>query len=404
MEGAPASLSASSRPQLSAPFNRSSLDALMDERGIDVLLITSKHNIQYFLGGYRYFFYSYMDAHGLSRYLPIVIYVKGELGAAAYVGSPMEIYEKEHGKFWVAETYFDNMTVEQFASAAAGHLKRLGRTSGRIGLEMDFLPHSALVVLNKALPQAEFVNANFLLEVFRAVKTPKELEALRIASEKVVDSMLAVIAGHGEGSKKSELVDALMREEVARGLFFEYALINMGSSFNRAPSEQVWKKGEVLAIDSGGNYRGYIGDLCRMAILGDPDQELQDLLGEVDAIQQAARKPIRAGRLGREIFESADKVVEASPFKSRLEFVAHGMGIVGHEAPWLTDRASVPYEAYHADRPLQAGMVLSIETTLLHSRGFIKLEDTVAVTEGGWEAFADYGRGWNRAGREAAAA
>ncbi len=44
-------------------------------------------------------------------------------------------------------------------------------------------------------------------------------------------------------------------------------------------------------------------------------------------------------------------------------------------------------------------MVLSIETTLKHpSRGFIKLEDTVAVTADGWEGFGDRGRGWNRGG------
>jgi len=49
--------------------------------------------------------------------------------------------------------------------------------------------------------------------------------------------------------------------------------------------------------------------------------------------------------------------------------------------------------------PLQKGMVLSIETTILHPRrGFIKLEDTVAVTESGWEGFGDRGRGWNRCG------
>jgi Xaa-Pro aminopeptidase len=41
-------------------------------------------------------------------------------------------------------------------------------------------------------------------------------------------------------------------------------------------------------------------------------------------------------------------------------------------------------------------MVISIETAILHpKRGFIKLEDTVAVTESGWEGFGDDGRGWN---------
>ena len=147
----------------------------------------------------------------------------------------------------------------------------------------------------------------------------------------------------------------------------------------------------------GGNYRGYIGDLCRMGYAGKPDAELDDLLGEVEAIQQAARKPIRAGARGGDVYVEPDAVVARSPHRDRIEFVAHGMGIVGHEAPWLTDRCSVPYPAYHADRALDAGMVISVETTLMHPRrGFIKLEDTVAVTETGWESFGDHGRGWNR--------
>jgi Xaa-Pro aminopeptidase len=46
---------------------------------------------------------------------------------------------------------------------------------------------------------------------------------------------------------------------------------------------------------------------------------------------------------------------------------------------------------------LEAGMVISIETTLPHPRrGFIKLEDTIAVTSDGYQAFGDGGRGWNR--------
>jgi Xaa-Pro aminopeptidase len=44
-------------------------------------------------------------------------------------------------------------------------------------------------------------------------------------------------------------------------------------------------------------------------------------------------------------------------------------------------------------------MALSIETTMLHpKRGVIKLEDTVAVTAEGWEAYGDSLRGWNRGG------
>ena len=47
-----------------------------------------------------------------------------------------------------------------------------------------------------------------------------------------------------------------------RGLTFDYCLIAAGPSLNRAPSDQRWEKGDVLSLDSGGNYHGYIGDVC----------------------------------------------------------------------------------------------------------------------------------------------
>jgi Xaa-Pro aminopeptidase len=383
----------SSRP----PFDARRLDTLMDGAGIDVLVATSKHNIQYLLGGYRYFFYSAMDAHGLNRYLPFFIYFKGSPAASAYVGSPMERYEQDLGKFWVERTHFKNMTAAQSAASAVEQIQRHARGAARIGVEMSFLPVEAFNVLRGAFPDAEFVNATFTLELLRAVKTPFELRLIRAASEKVADAMLTVFSGLGEGVTKTAIVQALEREEIRHGLKFDYCLINMGAVFNRAPSNQAWKKGEVLALDSGGNASGYIGDLTRMAVLGEPDAELIDLLAEIEEIQQAARRPIRAGTRGGDIYAEPDSLVERSAYRDKLEFFAHGMGLVSHEAPWLTDRCSVPYAAYHADRALEAGMVLSIETTLQHPvRGFIKLEDTVVVTETGWEAYGDHGRGWNR--------
>src|SRR5437660_9494278 len=88
------------------PFDAARLDRLMDDAGIDVLLATSKHNVQYLLGGHRAFFFDYMDAMGLSRYLPIVIYPKGAPGKAAFFGHRLENFQREVAPFWtpVAET------------------------------------------------------------------------------------------------------------------------------------------------------------------------------------------------------------------------------------------------------------------------------------------------------------
>jgi Xaa-Pro aminopeptidase len=378
------------------PFDTSRLDALLEEAGLDAVLVTSKHSIQYLLGGYRYFFYSNMDAHGLSRYLPFLVYVKGRPYETAYIASPMEAYEHDMGKFWLSDVSFGNMTSRQSAASAVTALCRLAPTARHVGIEPGFLPIDAYEVLQDGLPDARFVSATLPLELLRAVKTPAELQLLEQASVRVVEAMKVTIDEHGAGASKAAIVETLRREEASRGLGFDYCLITMGQSFNRAPSGETWRKNEVMSLDSGGNLGGYIGDLCRMAIVGEPDAELEDLLGEIDAIQMAARRNIRAGVCGGDILTDPEALVERSPHRSILDFVAHGMGIVSHEAPWLTARYSVPYDAYHADRPLQSGMVLSIETTMLHPRrGFIKLEDTVAVTQTGWQAFGDLYRGWN---------
>ena len=382
----------------SIPFDTKRLDSLMEDAGIDVLLATSKHNVQYLLGGHRAFFFDYMDAMGLSRYLPIVVYSKGAPDRAAFFGHRLENHQREVRTFWTPETNCTSSGSVDVMKKAVEHIKKVGSVK-RVGVEMAFLPMDAATALRSALPDATIVDALFVLERLRALKSPAELEMVRIASERVIESMQAVIAKHGPGTTKQELADALKVEETNRGLTFEYCLIAAGASHNRAPSDQRWEEGDVLSVDSGGNFHGYIGDLARMAILGEPDAELVDLLGEIEAIQRASMKPVKAGVMGGEIYASAEALLAKSKQHNHMHFLAHGMGLVSHEAPRLTATGPVPYDAYDATRPLETGMVVSVETTLQHpKRGFIKLEDTIAVTDTGYEIYGEGARGWNRGG------
>jgi Xaa-Pro aminopeptidase len=381
------------------PFDADRLDRLMDEASLNVLVATSKHNVQYLLGGHRALFFDYMDAMGVSRYLPVFVYVKGAVDKAAYFGHRLEGYQREVKPFWVATAQTASSGSVDAMQKAIDHIRQLGLRPRRIGVEMAFLPLDAGTALRSAFPDVEIADALVVLERQRAHKSADELEKLRIASDRVIDSMLAVVANHGPGTSKLELAEALRREETNRGLTFEYCLIAAGTSHNRAPSEQKWEEGDVLSLDSGGNYHGYIGDVARMAILGEPDTELGELLAEIEQIQQAAFKSIKAGAMGGDIYAAAEPLVRRSRQHNHLHFLAHGMGLVSHEAPRLTNSGPVPYTDDDAHRPLEAGMVISVETTLLHPRrGFIKLEDTVAVTETGYDVYGDRARGWLRGG------
>jgi Xaa-Pro aminopeptidase len=383
---------------LKIPFDHARLDRLMDEAGIDVVIATSKHNVAYLLGGHRANFFDYMDATGITRYLPVLVYPRAKPEQAAYIGHRLEKFQRDVKPMWTGETQTSSAGSVDAMQKAVDYMRKAGMKPKRIAAEFGFLPYDASIVLRNAFPDADWVDALYVLERQRAKKSPDELKKIKYASEAVIASMQAVIASHGPGASKNEIVEALRREETNRGLIFEYCLITCGSSHNRAPSDQLWEQGDIMSIDSGGNFQGYIGDLCRMAIQGEPDAELVDLLAEIECIQRAAMQPVRAGAMGREIYGAAEPLRAKSKHHDHLEFLGHGMGLVSHEAPRLTDHGPVPYPAPDADLPLEAGEVISVETTLLHpTRGFIKLEDTVVVTDTGHEIYGDGARGWNRA-------
>ena len=237
-------MSAQPKPLAShIPFSTARLDTLLDEAGIDVLVATSKHNVQYLLGGHRAFFFDYMDAMGLSRYLPIFVYMKGAPDKAAFFGHRLEGFQKENKPFWVAEANTSASGSVDAMQKAIDYIRKLGPRPRRIGVEMGFLPLDAGTALRNAFTDSEIVDAIVVLERLRARKSADELAKLRVASDCVIDSMRAVIAEHGPGTTKQQLADALRLEETRRGLTFEYCLIAAGASHNRAPSDQPWNEG-----------------------------------------------------------------------------------------------------------------------------------------------------------------
>ncbi|MBY9027798.1 M24 family metallopeptidase, partial [Pseudomonas fluorescens] len=159
-------------------------------------------------------------------------------------------------------------TSVEAVTLALKHVKAIATSGFRIGIEMSFLPADAADVLRKELPNCHFVEAMRPLEKLRSIKTAAELEILREASERVVASMLDVVSRAQPGHSKREIIAHLRQAELSRDMIFEYALVTIGTSLNRAPSDQRLEPGDIISLDSGGNYRGYIGDLCRMAVHG----------------------------------------------------------------------------------------------------------------------------------------
>ena len=386
-----------------APFDTARLDRLMDEAGIDVLVTTSKHNVQYLLGGHRAFFFESMDAMGLSRYLPVFVYAKGAPDKAGFFGHRMENFQNEVKPFWVSEIDVKNSGSVDVMEKAVDYIRKLGPKPKRLGAELAFIPADSMAVLRKAFPDSEIKDALFVLERLRALKTPEELEKLRIASDLVINSMLAVIASHGAGATKAELSEALRREETYaradirllpdRGWLRASIALRQTSAGKKAIRCRSIPAATITAISA--TWRAWQWSASRTA-----NWSIYWPRWKRSNRRRCSRSA--PGVLGKEIYAAADAVLHKSKLHNHTHFLAHGMGLVSHEAPRLTNSGPVPYDAYDADRPLEAGMVVSVETTLQHPRrGFIKLEDTVVVTPSGFQVYGDRARGWNRAGSAA---
>ena len=139
------------------PFDNHLLDRLMDEAHIDVALTTSKHNVQYLLGGHRTFFFDHMEAMGPSRYLPVLAYPRGAPEQASYVGHGSERFQHVLNPFWTPEVYTGPADSAVSMQKTIDHLRKLGLKPRRIGVEFPFLPADAAMLLQQSFPDAEIV-------------------------------------------------------------------------------------------------------------------------------------------------------------------------------------------------------------------------------------------------------
>ena len=164
--------------------------------------------------------------------------------------------QQDFEELWVKRVENVSWTTTETARTAADLLRRAGAATGTVGVERSFLPDDAREVLERALPEARFVEALPVLEELRAVKRPDEARAPPARRRPIIESMLAVVESAEPGEPTAEIAQRLRLEETTRGLSFEYCAVSAGRSPNRAPSRTV-ERGDVLSLDSGGSLHVY---------------------------------------------------------------------------------------------------------------------------------------------------
>jgi len=368
------------------PFDAAKLESLMEKAGLGIAVACSRHNVRYLSGGYFYHFHENSTRMAQSQYLPFVGIVRNAPDDSFYIHRPDESGQMGTVKLWFPDFVEALRGTLTSAASLARRIRSLGLARGRIGLEMPFIPADAFLFLSKELPEAEFVDATAVFEELRAIKSGRELDVMRSAYARLADAIHATFEACGAGCTTKDVEQRVRVEMTDRGLGFLFALVCAGPGFLRAPSQARWEEGRIMHIDAGGADGDYVADICRMGCLGEPGPLARELHLACIEVQDRVRGAIKPGITCRNVLTIGQDASKDYDFSRYARFVVHGIGMVPYEQP-VFDPPN--------DRPLEEGMVISIETDFIHPEvGHVKIEDAVAVTSVGCEGFGDRGRDW----------
>lgn len=267
----------------------------------------------------------------------------------------------------------------------------LGLDGKRIGVEPRQMRLLEFSHIKAGAPEADYPDASDVLARLRLKKDKAEVEALRRAvkiAQTALEATLPLInIGMTEKALASELVMNLLKHGSDPEMPFAPIVSAGPNSANphASPSERKLRAGDLLVVDWGAAYNGYVSDLTRTFAVGEVDDEcnkIHKIVQEANAAGRAAGKPgVPCANVDKATRDVIEKAGYGKYFTHRT---GHGIGMEGHEDPYMrSDNMQL----------LEPGMAFTVEPGIyLTNRNGVRIEDNVVITETGADVLSDMPR------------
>jgi Xaa-Pro dipeptidase len=349
---------------------------LMAEQRIDALMLCPGTSLEYFTN---------INWSGGERLFTCVIPAKGE----PFFVCPS--FEEDRAREQIALGPFagtaDVRTWHEHESPyerVAQGLRDRGVTTGRIGVEerTDFVFSDGV---RQAASSTTVVSGTPITAGCRMVKDAHELELMQLASTVTLKAYEAAYRALKEGMNQNDFARLVSMAHSRLGFqgsagvqVGEYSALPHGSI---AP--QTIREGTILLIDGGCEVGGYQSDLSRTFVLGKPTDKMRSVFEIERKAQDAALAAAKPGVPCEAVDAAARKVIVDAGYGPDYKYfthrVGHGMGMDGHEWPYLVRGNKLP---------LAPGMTFSDEPGIyLRGEFGVRLEDDMHITEDGAKLF-----------------
>ena len=277
--------------------------------------------------------------------------------------------------------------------AFAAAFEATGLAGRRIGVEARRIRFLELALFERAGGAPEAVDADPVFAALRMRKDDREVAHMRVAvsiAERALEATLPMVRpGATERHVAARLTIALLEAGSDPELPFSpiVAAGASGANPHAFPTSRILESGDLVTIDWGAAYAGYLSDITRtFALAGAPvAPELERAYDAVLRANEAGRAAARPGATGEAVDRAARSVIEAAGLGAYfLHRTGHGLGLEGHEEP----------DMKAGDRTvLEPGMTFTVEPGVyLPGVGGVRIEDDVLVTPSGAETLTTLDR------------
>jgi len=354
---------------------------LMGDQKIDAIILAGGTSLNYFTG---------IRWGNSERLFAVVIPKVGK----PYIVTPAFEEDRTREQLVAGSMEHTDISVYQedespFEKVAQG-LKDRGIATGRIGVE-ETTKFVFADSVGGAAPALRVTGATPITAGCRMIKEAHEVELMRLACQVTLKCYEAVFHALEPGMTQGQ-VSGLISAAYGRLGFPGFASVQVGE-YTALPhgsiTPQTIREGTIIMIDDGCTVEAYQSDITRTFVLGKATDKMKKVFDIVHEAQTAALKAARPGVPLESIDAAGRKVVVDAGYGPGFTYfthrLGHGMGMDGHEWPYL-----VKNNMYGWEKALkaQAGMVFSDEPGIYIRGEFgVRLEDDMHITADGAELF-----------------
>jgi Xaa-Pro dipeptidase len=266
----------------------------------------------------------------------------------------------------------------------ADGLKDRGLAAARLGAE-ETVRYVFSEGVAKSAPALQIVSATPVTAGCRMIKSPHELQLMTLANQVTLAAYEAAYLSTKEGMTQRDFGQMVSAAHERQG-FPGGASIQVGENSalpHGSAKPQVIREGTILLMDGGCRVEDYESDISRTVVLGKPADKMKKVFDIVHRAQAAALAAAKPGAQCQAVDAAARKIIADAGYGPDYKYfthrVGHGIGMDGHEWPYLVRGNTLP---------LAPKMCFSDEPGIYIRGEFgVRLEDDMHITENGAELF-----------------